>query len=103
MAAISIKQALNKAFIKQRPDRAGIELCKTNLIYLLDTVKTNAAESEKFLKNLVSDFLKNTWYAPNYFINTAGRIDLVVHTGKDTAAPVGIIRTDKTTGYAGET
>ncbi|MDR0507529.1 MAG: Eco57I restriction-modification methylase domain-containing protein [Dysgonamonadaceae bacterium] len=46
--------------------------------------------------------MKNTWYAPNYFINTAGHINLVVHTGKDTATPVGIIIEAKKPGNKNE-
>ena len=50
------KKALNKAFLKVKPNRTDIECFKTNLIQLLD--RTNDIESEEFHKNLVSDFLK---------------------------------------------
>ena len=52
------KKALNKAFLKVKPNRTEIEGFKTNLIQLLD--RTNDTESEEFHKNLVSDFLKDT-------------------------------------------
>ena len=65
-------KALNKAFLKVKPNRTDIERFKTNLIHLLDT--TNEKESEEFHKNLVSDFLKKTYYDPAYFINTKGMI-----------------------------
>jgi adenine-specific DNA-methyltransferase len=55
------------------------------LIALLDTI--NEAESEEFHKNLVADFLKNTWYAPNHFINTKGRNDLVIHNTPNASGP----------------
>jgi len=48
------KKALNKAFLKVKPNRTEIEGFKTNLIQLLD--RTNDTESEEFHKNLVSDF-----------------------------------------------
>ena len=70
------KQALNKAFLKVKPNRTEIEAFKNNLITLLD--RTNDTESEEFHKNLVSDFLKKTYYDPNHFINTKGRNDLVI-------------------------
>ena len=54
MPEISIKKALNKAFIKVRPERAAIEKFKVNFIDLLDTINANPKESEEFLKNLVS-------------------------------------------------
>ena len=56
---------------------------------LLDSIKEK--ESEEFHKNLVSDFLKNTYYSPNHFINTKGRNDLVIHTGKEAKTNVGVI------------
>jgi len=83
------RKALNKAFLKVKPNRNIIEVFKENLINLLD--KVNEKESEEFHKNLVSDFLKNTWYSPNHFINTKGRNDLVIHNGKDAKSSVGVI------------
>jgi hypothetical protein len=86
---IKPRKALNKAFLKIRPDRIGIELFKSKLILLLDSGKAN--ESEEFHKNLISDFLKNTYYSPQYFINTKGRNDLVIHTNTDAKSAVGVI------------
>ena len=83
------RKALNKAFLKVKPNRENIETFKTNLIKLLD--QTNEIESEEFHKNLVSDFLKNTYYSSNHFINTKGRNDLVIHNGKDAKSSVGVI------------
>jgi adenine-specific DNA-methyltransferase len=83
------RKALNKAFLKVKPIRAEIENFKTNLITLLDT--TNDKESEEFHKNLVSDFLKDTYYKQNYFINTKGRNDLVIHNGNNAKTAVGVI------------
>jgi adenine-specific DNA-methyltransferase len=83
------KQALNKAFLKVKPNRTAIELFKTNLIKLIDHI--NEAESEDFHKNLVIDFLKRTYYDPNHFVNTKGRNDLVIHTGDKAKSSVGVI------------
>jgi adenine-specific DNA-methyltransferase len=83
------KKSLNKAFLKVKPNRTDIERFKANLIQLLD--RTNDTESEEFHKNLVSDFLKRTYYDPAYFINTKGRKDLVIHNGNNAASPVGVI------------
>src|SRR5690554_3276443 len=73
------RKALNKAFLKVKPNRTEIESFKANLTNLLDS--TNDTESEEFHKNLVIDFLKKTYYDPNHFINTKGRNDLVIHNG----------------------
>jgi len=83
------KKALNKAFLKVKPNRTEIEGFKTNLIQLLD--RTNDTESEEFHKNLVIDFLKKTYYDPNHFINTKGRNDLVIHNGNNATSKVGVI------------
>ena len=56
------RNALNKAFLKVKPNRSDIERFKTYLIQLLDRI--NDSESEEFHKNLVIDFLKKTWYFP---------------------------------------
>ncbi len=83
------RKALNKAFLKLKPNRTEIESFKTNLITLLD--RTNDTESEEFHKNLVSDFLKDTYYKQNHFINTKGRNDLVIHNGNTAKTTVGVI------------
>jgi len=83
------KQALNKAFLKVKPNRDEIEDFKSNLTKLID--HSNEIESEEFHKNLVIDFLKKTYYDPNHYINTKGRNDLVIHTGDKAKSTVGVI------------
>ncbi|MBA4276735.1 DUF559 domain-containing protein [Flavobacterium sp.] len=83
------RKALNKAFLKVKPNRTEIEVLKTNLVTLLD--RTNDTESEEFHKNLISDFLKDTYYKQNHFINTKGRNDLVIHNGPNANTSVGVI------------
>jgi hypothetical protein len=83
------RKALNKAFLKVKPNRTEIERFKTNLSQLLDRISDN--ESEEFHKNLVSDFLKKTSYEPNHFINTKWRNDLVIHNTGSASGPVGVI------------
>ena len=83
------RKALNKAFLKVKPNRTEIEIFKTNLISLLDRI--NDAEGEEFHKNLVIDFLKKTYYDPNHFVNTKGRNDLVIHNGDKPTSTVGVI------------
>lgn len=83
------KKALNKAFLRLKPNRSDIEIFKANLIQLLDRI--NDKESEEFHKNLIIDFLKKTYYEPNHFINTKGRTDLVIHNGNNASSTVGVI------------
>ena len=83
------RKALNKAFLKLKPNRSSIETFKSNLVDLLNL--SNTSESEEFHKNLVAAFLNRTYYHPNFFINTKGRNDLVIYNGKDTKSKVGVI------------
>jgi len=85
---IDIKQALKKAYRKQRPTRAEIELLKHELVKMLE--ETNPKESEEYHKGLLKDFLKNSAYA-DYFINTKDRKDLVIHNDEDSKSSVGVI------------
>ncbi|MBL7113550.1 MAG: Eco57I restriction-modification methylase domain-containing protein [Bacteroidales bacterium] len=89
MVPISPRKSLNKAYLKLKPSRGEIERFKSGLVTLLDHI--NEAESEEHDKNLVADFLKNTWYHPKYFINTKGRTDLVIHMGADAKSAAGVL------------
>ncbi len=83
------RKALNKAFLKVKANRNEIELFKGNLAKLIDSI--NESESEEHHKNLVSDFLKNTYYGAAHSINTKGRNDLVIHNGSKATDSVGVI------------
>ncbi len=83
------RQALNKAFLKVKPQRSEIECFKENMLRLNRAIAEG--ESEEFHKNLVSDFLKNTYFKDVYFINTKGRNDMVIHNGKNAQSTVGVI------------
>jgi adenine-specific DNA-methyltransferase len=89
MRILKPRKALNKAFLKVKPIRAEIEKFKYNLTQFLNRIDIH--ESEEFHKNLVSDFLKKTYFEPNHFINTRGRYDLVVHNGNNASTSVGVI------------
>ena len=100
LKALKPRRALNKAFLKVKPNRNDIERFKENLKTLLDRI--NETESEEFHKNLVSDFLKETYYKENHFINTKGRNDLVIHNGKAAKTSVGVIIETKKPGNRSE-
>ena len=71
--------SLNKAFLKLKPSRSEINEFKANFKRLFTL--TNDNESEEYNKNLISDFLKDTYYKQAYFMNTKERKDLVIHNG----------------------
>lgn len=83
------RQALNKAFLKAKPNRDDIESFKQHLIELLDQI--NEKETEEFHKNIIIKFLNAVYYSHNHYINTKGRNDLVIHNGKDAKSTVGVI------------
>lgn len=87
--ALKPRKALNKAFLKVKPNRSDIEAFKAGLISFLDHTKDS--ESEEYHKNLASDFLKRTYYGTDHFINTRGRNDLVIHNGTGPDSSVGVI------------
>ncbi|MGE0085202.1 MAG: Eco57I restriction-modification methylase domain-containing protein [Desulfococcaceae bacterium] len=92
---LSPKQALNKAWLKVKPNRTEIENFKVNLISLLKKISIAEQrpedESEEHLKNDIRDFLRDTYYRETNAINTKDRKDLVIHLGKDTKSKVGVI------------
>lgn len=80
LTPILVKQSLNKAYLKEKPLRASIELFKKNLLSYLDGI--NEQESEEHVKNLITKFLYDTYYNGKYQINTKGRIDLAIYEDK---------------------
>lgn len=95
MNQLSIRKALNKAFLKDKPDRENINLFKNALHQLLQDINTD--KREEFNKNLLADFLKTTVSKSEpksdseHFINTKGDIDLVIHEGKTAKTPVAVM------------
>jgi adenine-specific DNA-methyltransferase len=86
---LNLRKSINKAYLKVKPNRTQIETFKKNIIYLFSQIKES--ESEEFHKNIISEFLRNTYYSPNHYINTKGRSDLVIHNGKDSNSSVGVL------------
>lgn len=87
--SVKPRKALNKAYLKVKPARRQVDDFKANLEALLSRVSPD--ESEEFNKNLLSRFLRDTWYHPEYFINTKGRNDLVIHNGPGASSSVVVI------------
>src|SRR5450759_1958139 len=93
-------KSLSKASLSQSLKRGQIELFKTNLGRMFERIRTD--EHEEHLKNIVSDFLKDTWYKQTNEINTSGRTDLVIHNGKSSSDTVGVLIEVKHTGNNNE-
>jgi len=82
-------KSLSKAYLKQSIKREQIEQFKANLSRLFDRIRDD--EHEEHQKNIIADFLKDTWYKPAFEINTSKRTDLVIHNGKSSDDTVGVI------------
>lgn len=87
----TILHSLNKAFLKVKPSRQEINQFKQNLQELYIQINTNLSETEEYHKNNLSNFFKQTYYHPNYYINTKESHDLVIHNGKNAQSSVGVI------------
>ena len=73
------KKSINPAFFKQPVPQNEIERLKKALSVYLSSGKPD--ESEEFHKNLIKKFLEETFYSPDYAVNTNGREDLVIFGG----------------------
>jgi len=89
LETIKYDKTINPSYFKQNLKDENIDLFKKNFKRLFERI--NETESEEHNKNIVSDFLKNTFYKNDYEINTAGRKDLVIHKGNTSQSPVAII------------
>jgi len=84
-------KSLAPAFRAQSIGRDPINAFKTQFALLQSRLEEAAAESEEHVKNLVADFLKNTWYRDAHYINTRDRQDLAIHQGRSAKDPVAVI------------
>ena len=83
------KQALNRTYLKVKPDGENLQMFKAYLVRLLDLC--DSKKDEEFNKNLLSEFLKKSFYGDRYFINTKENSDLVIHNDKGVESTVGAI------------
>ncbi|MBD2316249.1 class I SAM-dependent DNA methyltransferase [Phormidium tenue] len=83
------KQALNKTYLKVKPDPESVQEFKAVLARLLELC--DEKKDEEFNKNLLSDFLKKSFYGDRYFINTKENSDLVIHNDKNVESTAGVI------------
>ena len=81
--------ALNKAYLKIAVNRIDIDRFKDNLRQVFERI--NATEREENFKNIVADFLKDTYYKPFNEINTKYDNDLVIYHGETYKSAVGVL------------
>jgi hypothetical protein len=91
MPEIEFKEALNNAYKKIPIEQADFEKFKKEFSILLDGIRDNPNEREEHHKFRLANFLSKTWYDPDYYINTSGDYDLVIHNGNKTQSPIGVM------------
>ncbi|KAA9338797.1 DUF7149 domain-containing protein [Adhaeribacter soli] len=89
LTELSTKKALNKAYRLVKPKPEQVKTFKAGLITLLGQIEDK--ESEENVKIHLIDFLKNTFYHPDYLIATKGKTDFVINTGKDANTSAGVM------------
>ena len=99
----SLKSSLNKNFLKQLVSKSQIEDFKSQLRHFLEKLdnSTKLKESEEHTKTIIRDFLCYN-FKPEFEINTKGRQDMVIHSGKSVKTPVKVIIETKKTGNLAE-
>ncbi len=83
---ITLRQAINKAYLKEKVARPDIERLKTGLRNLLQHI--DLQESETNLRDHLRDFLNAVWYRDHHLIASKERADLVIHADKSAKSPV---------------
>ena len=88
----TLRNSINKAYLKETVARNSFDDFKTALSQLLDSINSaqKKGEHEEHFKNLLVPFLTSVGFEDRY-INTSARIDLAIHTGNDVTAPVGVL------------
>lgn len=83
------RKALSKAYLKTKVLREEIERFKSSFSILSSKIKPDLLEEE--LKNIMRDFLLDSYYKGKYEINVKDRKDLVIHNGPKSTDEVAVI------------
>lgn len=81
--------SLNPAYANEPVLRKNFDRFRQNLRRFEEKISTN--ETEEHLKNVLAEFLKETWYKGEHEINTHEEIDLVIHQEKTAKSPVSVL------------
>lgn len=82
-------QSLNKAYRQIKVTSEEFYKFQSNINNLISMI--DEKESEKNTKTHFMDFLKNTYFFPNYLVAQKGRIDLAIHSGKEANTSVAVL------------
>ena len=86
---VEIKKSINSAFFKTPISQSTVQTLRRNLeTYVKRSLE---GESEEFHKNLIKDFLNDTWYKDKNFINTYNKKDLAIYAGKNPRSNISVL------------
>lgn len=90
--AKTVRNTINKAFLKEPVDRGAFDQFKEALGKLLNGIEqaNEAGEREEHFKNLLPPFFKAVGFE-DYKINTSSNVDLAIYTGGKTKDPLGVM------------
>ncbi|WP_428235157.1 DUF7149 domain-containing protein [Gracilimonas sp.] len=88
----TVRQGINKAYLKVNVKRADLDAFKIEATRYLDQIEEAGSESEEHLKGYLKDFLSRSFYeGEEKLVNTSDRIDLAIYSGKTTSSSVDVI------------
>lgn len=101
--AKTVRNTINKAFLKEPVQRVLFEEFKQTLVRFFTGIKLakEKGEHEEHFKNILAEFFRDVGF-DLYTINTSRRIDLAIHTGSKPEYPVGILFETKRPGNSSE-
>ncbi|MBP5369632.1 MAG: Eco57I restriction-modification methylase domain-containing protein [Bacteroidales bacterium] len=93
MPNLSINGALNKVYLRQKPKTKDFEEFSRQLENLKSSIEKGISlnESEENFKNLINDFLKESFYKGTNLINTKKRIDSAIYKTLDSNSQVQVL------------
>ncbi|MFA7636128.1 MAG: Eco57I restriction-modification methylase domain-containing protein, partial [Monoglobales bacterium] len=81
--------SINKTYRQIKVTTEEFSKFQNNLTNLFHVIDEN--ESEENTKTHLMDFLKNTYFFPEYLVAQKGRIDFVIHSGHEAKSPVALL------------
>lgn len=100
MAQLSITDVIAKPLLRMKPVKEDYERYLQALQSLKE--KLNPEETEEFNKNLIRDFLLDSFYRGHNEINTSGQIDHAIYDGNSANFPVAVLMEAKSPSNKGE-
>lgn len=103
MQVKTLKQGINKAYLKVLVNRTDLDTFKNEATAYLNDLSQADGESEEHLKNYLRDFLLNTFYrAEERLVNTSSYVDLSIYSGKTISSNLEVIIETKMPGNQAE-